>query len=292
MFHGSRIILYSLIEITGVLPETMRVLQLALLAKAAGGFRPIGLFSSGYRLWGRAPRNMASDWEAAHPRQYLAASAFNGASDVVWRQSLRSELGVRKKQAAATLLWDLRKFYEGMRLDLLEQRAAALGFPEQITSVCLTAYRGARFVTMASISTGPFYSINGVIAGCSMATTFVRIYVMPVFDTLDIPRSVMLDIYIDDYGMSSVDLEHIVRQDLKEAAVSVMQAIQQDMCCSVSEDKSAVVASNSRLGKDLSAFLGVYAGPKPAPSAVTSASTTRQARPGGRLEGARSISNV
>eukprot|EP00959_Pyramimonas_sp_CCMP1952_P111842 2339374-Pyramimonas_sp.AAC.1 len=193
-------ILLQLIEATGLLPYHLQVLQMALLAKPQGGFRPIGLFSSGYRLWGRARRKLASSWELANSRNYLAAAASNGASDVVWRQALRSELGVREGKAAASVLWDLFKFYEGMHLPLVEARAKQLGFPSQITRVCMTAYRGARFLTLSTLSVGPYYSINGVVAGCSMATTFVRIYLIPVIDPLPIPRDVFLDIYIDDYG--------------------------------------------------------------------------------------------
>ena len=61
--------------------------------------------------------------------------------------------------------------------------------PEPLARACLKAYGGAWIVTPASISPGPFYSVNGVIAGCSMATTFVRIYIIPVFDSMQIPRS-------------------------------------------------------------------------------------------------------
>ncbi|CAK0798489.1 unnamed protein product, partial [Prorocentrum cordatum] len=136
-------IMMLICEATGLLPYHMQVLQMALLSKPQGGFRPIGLFSSSYHLWGRARRRLASAWELESARSYLAASTCNGASDVVWRQSVRSESGVKRGQAAATLLWDLRKFYESMQLPLLEQRAHASGFPAQILRMRLCAYRGA-----------------------------------------------------------------------------------------------------------------------------------------------------
>ena len=71
---------------------------------------------------------------------------------------------------------------------------------------------------MSNVSIGPFYAINGVVAGCSMATTFFRIYVIPVIDPLELPRPLLLDIYIDDYGVSSTGSESSVSVDLKEVA--------------------------------------------------------------------------
>eukprot|EP00959_Pyramimonas_sp_CCMP1952_P163148 3410388-Pyramimonas_sp.AAC.1 len=44
----------------------------------------------------------------------------------------------------------------------------------------------------------------GVIAGCSIATTFVRIYLVLDLDRPTPPRSVTLDAYIDDCSLNCV----------------------------------------------------------------------------------------
>eukprot|EP00959_Pyramimonas_sp_CCMP1952_P355505 7445920-Pyramimonas_sp.AAC.1 len=52
--------LWTLVELPGgVLPSQLRALIVALIPKTVPGFRPIGVFSSPYRLWGRARRPIA-----------------------------------------------------------------------------------------------------------------------------------------------------------------------------------------------------------------------------------------
>eukprot|EP00959_Pyramimonas_sp_CCMP1952_P348372 7297529-Pyramimonas_sp.AAC.1 len=69
-------------ESVGVLPRQVPAVLIALLSKPAGGFRPIGVFCSWHRVWGRLRRPHALDWERQRPRRYWAAGAFRGASDV------------------------------------------------------------------------------------------------------------------------------------------------------------------------------------------------------------------
>eukprot|EP00959_Pyramimonas_sp_CCMP1952_P343433 7193760-Pyramimonas_sp.AAC.1 len=73
-------------ERSGLLPGQMRVVLLIMLAKPDGGHRPIGLFVALHRLWARARRDFARQWEAANAREYFCAGAFASSVDTVWRQ--------------------------------------------------------------------------------------------------------------------------------------------------------------------------------------------------------------
>eukprot|EP00959_Pyramimonas_sp_CCMP1952_P424022 8881631-Pyramimonas_sp.AAC.1 len=84
--------------------------------KASGGWRPIGLFCSLYRWWGRCRRCFALEWELNHQRSFYAGQAFASASDAVWRQSFMGEAGIAQGQVSATLLWDISKPYEAIRM--------------------------------------------------------------------------------------------------------------------------------------------------------------------------------
>ena len=101
-----------------------------------------------------------------------------------------------------------------------------------------------------------------------MATTFVRVYAIAVIDHIQIARAIFLDIFIDDYGVSAVGTEASVSTNLKEGATVLMKAIQQDMHCSVADDKASVIASTPSFGTKLVQFLGKYAGGPAKPSAV------------------------
>eukprot|EP00959_Pyramimonas_sp_CCMP1952_P336702 7050451-Pyramimonas_sp.AAC.1 len=69
-------------ESTTLVSSQARTLLAPLLEKPAGGWRPIGLFSSFYRLWGKLRRPHAARWEYGRSRSYLAAGKSAGAADV------------------------------------------------------------------------------------------------------------------------------------------------------------------------------------------------------------------
>eukprot|EP00972_Heterocapsa_arctica_P097083 14322770-Heterocapsa_arctica.AAC.1 len=87
-------------ETLGTLPTQLRAVLMLLLAKPKGGFRPIGLFSSIYRLWAKARRPYAVAWEEAHWKPYFACGAGRGAEDTVWRQAVKAESGVATEKEA------------------------------------------------------------------------------------------------------------------------------------------------------------------------------------------------
>eukprot|EP00959_Pyramimonas_sp_CCMP1952_P373568 7823655-Pyramimonas_sp.AAC.1 len=60
-------------ESVGQLPRQISAVLIALLSKPSGGYRPIGVFCSWYRVWGRLRRPQALYWEQQHPRRYWAA---------------------------------------------------------------------------------------------------------------------------------------------------------------------------------------------------------------------------
>eukprot|EP00959_Pyramimonas_sp_CCMP1952_P023802 499323-Pyramimonas_sp.AAC.1 len=56
---------------------------------------------------------------------------------------------------------------------------------------------------MAPAVAGPFFARRGVVAGCSMATTLVRAYILGAMSNLRLPRGVFLAQFIDDSGLDS-----------------------------------------------------------------------------------------
>ena len=76
-------------EKTGAWPKVAELVFIALLHKAEGGFRAIGLLPFLLRLWMRARKTIAADWEASHQKPHLYAGKKMGAS-VAKRLSLRS----------------------------------------------------------------------------------------------------------------------------------------------------------------------------------------------------------
>ena len=275
--------LWSVMESTGIIPKQIRVLCVALLEKPTGGWRPIGIFAGYYRIWGRLRRPILQAWESTVQRPYLAASAFAGAADVVWRQALRSESAVCNSQVSCSLLWDLAKFFETICLDKLAARCKHLGFPEQIAAVCLNMYRGPRFLTLGRMVQGPFYAMCGVIAGCSAATSFVRAFIIPSLDLLSPRVQKGLDVYIDDYGHSVQARPCSIVSLVIEAATELHHVITEDMECTISLDKAALVCSSSSHGIRIKKLLGPLAGtPKDSAANLGMDETAGLGRRGGK----------
>eukprot|EP00959_Pyramimonas_sp_CCMP1952_P029109 610349-Pyramimonas_sp.AAC.1 len=61
-------VIYSAMEVSSLLPKQAAVTVMSLIGKQAGSFRPIGLFSSIYRLWGKGGRGYATRWEEDNRR--------------------------------------------------------------------------------------------------------------------------------------------------------------------------------------------------------------------------------
>ena len=65
---------------------------IALLPKAEGGYRAIGLLPLLPRLWMRTRKNVAAEWEESMQKPYLRAGKKIGATVAAWKQGFRAEL--------------------------------------------------------------------------------------------------------------------------------------------------------------------------------------------------------
>ena len=79
-------------EKTGKWPEAAELVLIALLPKAEGGFRAIGLLPLLPRLWMRTRKQIAADWEESQQKPYLYAGKKMGATVAAWKQGFRAEL--------------------------------------------------------------------------------------------------------------------------------------------------------------------------------------------------------
>ena len=61
----------TLIERSGRLPHQQAEVYVFLLDKAAGGTRPIGLFTATYRVWSKARQHIVAKWTAMNDRPFF-----------------------------------------------------------------------------------------------------------------------------------------------------------------------------------------------------------------------------
>eukprot|EP00959_Pyramimonas_sp_CCMP1952_P455125 9471055-Pyramimonas_sp.AAC.1 len=158
-------------EVSSLAPVQVSAVLLSLLASATGGHRPIGVFCSIYRTWGKSRRKYAMCWEDRSFRACFAAAKLSSSTDVVWRQTVRAECEVARGRTSATLFWDLYKCVELVDLTKLRNRCREYGFPPAIAGLAICFYRSARFAGLGGTISGPAFANHGIIAGCSFATT-------------------------------------------------------------------------------------------------------------------------
>eukprot|EP00959_Pyramimonas_sp_CCMP1952_P025270 530299-Pyramimonas_sp.AAC.1 len=102
--------------------------------------------------------------------------------------------------------------------DALLAMAAMLGCPRCLIRLAVSAHRGPRFGSLSNLVDGPHYATLGVIAGCSIATTCVIIFLIPALDMLVLPKQLYLSVYIGDYGLSAVGSGRYVTGHIKDDA--------------------------------------------------------------------------
>ena len=118
-------------EITGKWPELIDVVVIALLPKSDGWLRPIGLMPFLVRIWARARKEVAMQWEKANQHPFLYAGTGMGAHIGAWKQAARALLAATAqfRVGYAQALLDLVKAFDRIPHWLIVREAIALGYP-------------------------------------------------------------------------------------------------------------------------------------------------------------------
>jgi len=228
------------IEKCGTWPSGIDTVAIALIPKPKGGVRPIGLFPGLHRLWTRARRDVTQAWEDEHNRSYFAARKGNRAIYTVWRQSLEAEISTANQRSTASVLIDLRSFFDHLNHADLAARAEEAGFNFNVTRLAISAYRHPRALCKKGVLAAPLFPTRGVLAGCGLASTMIKIYCLKAFDQFKMQwgGEVSLDTYIDDLTLTVVAAtDDEVRSILVGATAALRALIEADLKCSIALEK-------------------------------------------------------
>ena len=253
--------IFQAAEVHSFMPTQIRRLLVPLLDKPTGGFRPIGIFCSAYRLWARCRRSVLQSWEGANRRPYFAAAAGKSPVDAVWKHAVRAQGATNSGMQAATLLWDLRKFYESFDHAELIKRGIATGLHEAMIRVCIRMYKSSRHIALKDTVGQALCPTRGIVAGCTAATTWVKVYTLAACDRLlQLCPCVHFDFYLDDFQASSTGPQAKVVNDIVQAARCMLEMVEVDFKGEVAMDKAGLVASNTATAKEIKAHLQEFAG--------------------------------
>ena len=257
-------VIYQIAECLGTMPPSARTVAVSLIPKpnAMGEVRPIGIGPGVTRLYTKSRQPMLDAWEDQHRKEFLAAGKGVGSVDAVWRQALDAEAAVMDGGCAAAILWDLSAFFDSIDHQLLGERAAALGWPPVLINMALSMYSAPRVISSRDAAAAPLCPTQGVMAGCSFAKACVTAYYVEALEKFTkAHEEISLDAFIDDFTLSAAgSSEEQVENDLVKGAIAMHKVIKEELKCSVSLGKAAVVASSEALGAKIRARLGELAG--------------------------------
>jgi len=191
--------LLTLVELLGRWPAQVGHVMVVLLAKAAGGFRPIGLFPSVIRVWMRVRLADAVIWQSLHERPWLYASAGKGADVAAWRQAARSEQAAARGWHYGAALLDMVKAFERVPHDILVCKAVAKGYSLRLLKVSLGAYRLARTLMVQGACSRLMVAVRGITAGAGHAVVELRLLLCDLWDDAHrLYPSINLTVFVDD----------------------------------------------------------------------------------------------
>ena len=150
-------------------------------------------------------------------------------------------------------------FYELMDRDRLVGEAAAIGFPRALLTPALAVYGGPRLLMMHGRTARELYPRKGIVAGCSLATTLVKVYYAKAFDELRarLPRAMSFDVHIDDIIMTMVGRPEEVVESLAAAHEELRRTITLVLKGRVAEAKTNAVGSTREVATGLCRRLGI-----------------------------------
>ena len=257
--------LSSILEVSECLlqmPTCNRTVTVGLVPKPKGGHRPIGIFAAIERVWAKARSDIVDEWQRKNERGYFACAKGSGAADVVWNQAVKAEACVADCGSSASILMDLKSFFDTIDLDILLERCHDTGFPMVLAHMAINSYRMPRSVSVRKAAAGLVNATRGILAGHTFALALVQVYYLPVMDAfLARHPHVDVDVYVDDITLTAHGKDDDdVHDRLCAATKDLLQVIHHRLRCSVAPGKTATVASNDALAKRIHATLQDDAG--------------------------------
>ena len=202
-------VLLTAIEGIGLWPAQLQGILVPLIPKADGGRRPIGLLAALVRVWERIRKPVVATWRRTVERPYNWAAKGRSPQAAAWHHSLRAEAAVARGLDAASILIDLVKAFELVRLELVWAAGISLGFPPVILRLVLEAFAFARRLVINTALSEATVTLSAILAGGSFATDALFIVLVGPCDALlraHQPRRA-LRLFVDDLTIDAVGTE-------------------------------------------------------------------------------------
>ena len=223
--------------------------------KTDGGFRPIGLLPHLPRIWMRARRDEAKQWEIRCNRDFLYAGSGRGSTVAAWKQAARGELAAAAGKKYAQVLLDLVKAFERIPYRVLRREADNLGYPLRLLKLAIATYKLPRVIRVGNAVSDLVWAVRGIVAGSGLATTEMRLVMIDIVDkALIVHPHVTPTLFVDDLSNERSGDRPTIAHELGGFTNIVIARIKADGM-EVSTTKSLISASTPTLGEEVKAKL-------------------------------------
>ncbi len=150
-------------------------------------------------------------------------------------------------------------FFEAINRETLIAEAQLHGFPLVILRASLAAYAAPRMITLDGRAAKEVYARDGIMPGCTFATTYVKLFYMRRLDTLvaALPPEVDVNMYVDDLAIGAAGEANALVDTMVAARKAAIAALTVDLGCKIAESKSRVVASSGKIARSIANKLGI-----------------------------------
>eukprot|EP00959_Pyramimonas_sp_CCMP1952_P032316 678178-Pyramimonas_sp.AAC.1 len=154
-----------------------------MLPKPGGGTRLIALMNTLLRIWGRSRRPISVQWELNRRRpSFWGGGAGRTSSDCSFQLNLVAEAAHARTQHVIAVCLDLFRCYETILWSMVMTEARELGFPIRLMWTVLQTYMVPRTILADSNVSTLLESFQGILAGCTHATTVFMLVLYRVVD--------------------------------------------------------------------------------------------------------------
>ena len=163
----------------------------------------------------------------------------------------RAEAARARGLDSAAFLGDLKKAYEKVGHRRLWQECAAVGFSLRLLRVLLAIYGGPRRIFIQGAYSRAVTLAATIVAGCTMATTMLRVFLTRVLDRFTAVWDIPLAVYIDDLSLDVVGKASKILEDLPKAVAYLVCLLVDVLGLLVSWAKSFFLGSTPALRRAL-----------------------------------------
>ena len=253
MLQGLLLVLRG-VEQQVAFPLQTLVVKVALLAKPAGGERPISIISTLMRTWTAVRAPALKAWEQGQIEWWDTAIAGSSALRAGLSRLVKDELARFEGDEACSIMWDVKKFYDSLGWEEVMEEAGSRGFSPKALALLVQTYMSPRVLK----AKGDFSQLtevsNSVTAGCRFGLLMARLALYAILGPLHASHPEFgPQQYVDDMAQQAQGLRRVIVPALGAAAV--------ELCARLAaarlevSTKSTIVASSPTAAKELQNYI-------------------------------------